>query len=76
MNWVIDIGNTRIKVALFEGDTIVEQYSFLNKNWYEIKQKMQISSSDSVIVSSVDEDKTNKIIDLFPNAILFSHHFK
>ena len=75
MNLVIDIGNTRIKAALFERDRLFKQYSFLSEDLSKIKQKMQISDLDSVIVSSVNEEKTKEIINLFPKAILFSHHF-
>jgi len=76
MNWVVDIGNTRIKIALFEGDTFVKQYSFSNKEKIDIKRKMQILESDRLIISSVNGDKTKEMINLFPKAILFSQDFK
>jgi len=75
MNLVIDIGNTRAKVALFEDDKLIKHESFANENSMLIKQKMQISDLDTVIISSVNEDETKKIKTLFPKALLFNYEF-
>lgn len=55
MNLVIDIGNTLVKMAVFQGDTILKKKTFLRqdflKNFEELQQKYpQISHS---IISSV-----------------------
>ena len=73
MNLVIDIGNTRTKVALFENNTIKKQESFTEGDWAIIKKKMPDLRQNKVIISSVDDIKSKKIQTYFPDALFFSH---
>ncbi len=70
MNLIIDVGNTRAKVAVFEEDKIVYQHIFnkekiiteLQKNIEKYKIKQAIISS----VSSISEKTLEKIAQLVP----------
>ncbi|MCH2225298.1 MAG: type III pantothenate kinase, partial [Crocinitomicaceae bacterium] len=71
--YIIDAGNTSIKVARFEGDTLIYQENFDLKsfyNWAELIDKKNIKSA----ISSVLSDKeTARIFDFFPKSLLLTH---
>ncbi|MGB0933238.1 MAG: type III pantothenate kinase [Lishizhenia sp.] len=74
INYCIDAGNTQVKVACFEGDTLfsVEKFTFeeLLLNQQII---LKINKADAIILSSVlSEVKTNQLISLFPNVLLLT----
>ena len=79
MNLVIDIGNTLVKVALFEGDTIFYKESFDKiKLYFKLKKIHLEHNIDQAIISSVayfDKNEINKIRKLFP-LITLSHQTK
>jgi type III pantothenate kinase len=54
MNLVIDSGNTRFKAATFNGDSLKEKYSFLDKE--ELKDFLRHHTFDHSIASSVSVD--------------------
>lgn len=61
MNLVVDCGNTRIKVGLFEDHELIQNKSFLNLS--DLKNFIAATKSDHILVSSVNDD---------PNEILSS----
>ena len=70
MNLIIDIGNTRVKAAVFENDTIKELAIFNKKKIIsELKKllkKYSISNGIIASVSNLTENKREKIIKLLP----------
>ncbi|APZ45009.1 pantothenate kinase [Polaribacter reichenbachii] len=62
MNLIIDVGNTRVKVAVFEQDKIVELLVF-NKNRIisEVKKILKKYQIDDAIMSSVSSISSKKI---------------
>jgi len=78
MNLVIDIGNTKVKLAVFQGDKVVYKSSgalqFLLKDCVALKNEFK--TIDKVIVSSVgnlDESDLNAIKEQFHVLILDSN---
>ena len=58
MNLSIDIGNTRIKAAVFKANTIVHQSTFLQEDFLsEIKNILKNLTVTDVIISSVGQFK-------------------
>ncbi len=56
MNLVVDSGNTRIKVGLFNGSELIQKESFFDLS--ELKKFIGSVNSDHVLVSSVNHDPT------------------
>ena len=70
MNLVIDVGNTRVKVAVFEKDTVIKLHVF-NKSVIisEVKKIIKKNKISSAIVSSVSilsPKKINKLQEMIP----------
>lgn len=63
MNLVIDIGNTRIKAAVFEGGLLKEKHSF--KDIDGLKEYLFGKSFDNALVSSVSTD-TSVVLPMLP----------
>jgi type III pantothenate kinase len=63
LNLVIDIGNTRIKAASFNGAALLEKYSFKDING--LKDHLAGKTFDNALVSSVSTD-TSIILPLIP----------
>ncbi len=62
MNLSIDIGNTRIKAAVFEANTIVHQHIFLQEDFLpEIKKDLKKFAVTDVIISSVGHLQPNQL---------------
>lgn len=76
MNLIIDIGNTKVKAAVFELDTLKESISFEENNMESYIDKfLSTYKINASIVSSVKED-THKHVDLFkriPSLIILDH---
>lgn len=53
MNLVADVGNTRVKIALFEGDALKYQYFFSLEETDAISGFIRMQTPDRAIVSSV-----------------------
>lgn len=70
MNLIIDVGNTRVKVAVFESDTILEMFIFdKTKIISEVKKITKKNTFDSAIISSVasiSEKKLQKLKEIVP----------
>lgn len=70
MNLVIDVGNTRIKAAVFEDDTLkkvmVFPHSELLKNSKEIIKRYKVDSGIISSVATIDEVMLNELKDLLP----------
>lgn len=63
MNLIIDIGNTRVKAAVFDGSVMLEKHPFREVN--ELKDFLDGRSFDHCIVSSVSID-TSAILSWLP----------
>lgn len=71
---VVDAGNTRIKVGLFQGTNLQEVHAFSNDELGKLKSYLIKHKNNLGIISSVRSDKNTKWLKgLLPNAILFSH---
>lgn len=69
---VVDAGNTRIKVGLFQDSNLQEVYAFSNEELDKFKTYLLKHKTCTGIISSVRSDKNTKWIKgLLPNAILF-----
>lgn len=72
MNLVVDIGNTRIKVACFQKDSILWQESITSFSGHDFSKYLVV---ENVIISSVaDKSQTEEIQKMFPNAILLNEN--
>lgn len=71
---VVDAGNTRIKVGLFQNHDLQEVRRFSNDELDKLKSYLIKYKNLPGIISSVRSDKNTKWIKgLLPNAMLFSH---
>ena len=73
MNYIIDIGNTRVKIYLFEREKIlsrevVSESKLLNK----VKNESKSIKVDFVIVSSVTKDYKKELSIIFKNSKVIS----
>ncbi len=79
MNLVIDIGNTKVKAAVFESDTLRESVSFEENDFHTSINQLQHSYDiKACIVSSVKKEM-NVFSDLFqklPNVLILDHQSK
>jgi type III pantothenate kinase len=73
MNLSIDIGNTRIKAAVFKANTIVYQSAFPQEDFLsEIKKSLENFAITDVIVSSVGRLKPNQLEFLQENLCVYT----
>lgn len=74
MNLVIDIGNTRVKAALFKGVIISDEFVFsktkMISNLKNIKKRYKISGAIISSVASISEKKIARIKNIFPLKVL------
>lgn len=71
---IVDAGNTRIKVGLFQNNDLQEVRAFTNDELDKLKSYLLKYKNWHGIISSVRSDKNTKWIKgLLPNAILFNH---
>lgn len=72
IKYCIDAGNTRVKVACFEGDTLLSVQKFTFELLIVDNEIIsEINQAEAIIVSSVlSEVKTKQLISLFSRAIL------
>jgi type III pantothenate kinase len=71
---VVDAGNTRIKVALFKNEELLEYKAFTNNQLDKLQHALLKYKSLPGIISSVRSEKnTTWLKNLLPKAILFSH---
>ncbi|MFT7330424.1 MAG: type III pantothenate kinase [Roseivirga sp.] len=65
MNLIIDVGNTRVKVALFKGDSIFDTYQFakskIAKKIKDIVEKHDVTNGIISSVASISEKEFKKI---------------
>lgn len=74
---VIDAGNTRIKVGLFQHADLMEVRSFTNDQLHEFKTFLQLLTGLPTIIASVKNEKETKWLkQLISGALLFSHDLK
>lgn len=76
--YCIDVGNTQVKVACFEGDTLksVKKWQ-LEELSFNQKIINKINDSDAIILSSVlEKGATNRLLNLFPTALLLNNSKK
>jgi type III pantothenate kinase len=70
MNLIIDVGNTRVKVALFKGDSIFDTYQFakskIAKKIKDIVEKHDVTNGIISSVASISEKEFKKIEQLVP----------
>jgi type III pantothenate kinase len=72
VNLIIDIGNTRVKVACFKGDDLVWQESLDSFN--ELNEKKLLAIKNVIISSVTDESQNNLILQKFSQAIILSEN--
>ena len=74
MNLIIDVGNTRVKVALFEGDTIYSLDSFdLRSLLSQLQEICNLHAVERAIISTVANIEANdldEIKKMFPTIVL------
>lgn len=71
---VVDAGNTRIKVGIFQGFDLQDVFAFSNNELDKLKSLLLKYKSLDGIISSVRAEKNTKWIKgLLPNALLFTH---
>lgn len=75
MSWItIDVGNTRIKIARWEQQNLLEVLHFDHHTDENLQDFAKNNGHIPAIISSVrSEEDTNRLMDLFPNAIRFNH---
>lgn len=76
MNLVLDIGNTRLKAGLFDGNRLVEQANWVDWTLEELQSYGNQAGADRVIVSSVadyDPDTYRRLAETFAVAIEMTH---
>ena len=70
MNIIIDVGNTRVKVALFKGDSIFDTYQFANskitKKIKEILKKHEVTNGIISSVASISDKELKQLEQLIP----------
>lgn len=67
---VIDIGNTRVKFAVFVEN---QQQGSVGLNWSELESLSSHKKFASVLIASVaDQDHTQSALSLFPQALLYN----
>ena len=70
MNLIVDVGNTRVKVALFKDNSIVDTYIFTKlkiiKRIKEIIKKHEVSNAIISSVASISEKELKEIEKLVP----------
>ncbi len=72
MNVIVDIGNTRVKVALFNANTLMELSFFDHIKWVAYVKRLKNSS---LIISNVG--LSNKLVrSKFPDAIYLTHQLR
>jgi type III pantothenate kinase len=70
--FIIDAGNTRVKTAYFQGDTLIDVRVFTNDQLNELKQFLLSVKCDKALISSVRSKKdTNWLLQFIPSAIVF-----
>ena len=76
----IDVGNTRIKSAVFEQNTIIEKFVFLKNHFlFEIQKILKKHQNiDNLIISSVGNIEESDFFELkkFVNVIFITNKFK
>lgn len=74
MNLCIDIGNSRIKAAIFKGDALIKTFSFLKEFLFEeltiIKSNYPIKNAVLSSVITINQDSLIKLEKLFPIKVL------
>ena len=74
MNLILDVGNTRVKLAVFKEDTLMEQEVFDKEEIVsEVQKKCNKNKISGAIISSVaklSDDKIKKIEEIVPLVIL------
>ena len=76
MNLIIDIGNTRIKTAVFQENSLLNSDVFLyNKLSGKLKKMQKEFIIDNVIISSVGKVKPKeiKLLNSFKNVVVLDH---
>ena len=68
----IDVGNTRIKGAVFEGDKLLEKFTFDKENFNEniLKIIEYFPSVSDIVVATVADIDFNALSDLAPNVAI------
>jgi type III pantothenate kinase len=70
--FIIDAGNTRIKTAYFQDDTLTDLRVFSNDELNQLKQFLLCVKCDKALISSVRSKKdTNWLQQFIPAAVLF-----
>ena len=73
MNLIADIGNTRVKLAVFDADTFVDQWVFDSVTRADIDSIVAKYSVDRAIVSSVGKDMNyDELFGTLPYMVLTS----
>src|SRR5690606_11935328 len=63
---IVDMGNTRLKYAVFQGDTIVSS----GEGIAGVKKVIDTEEIvNSILASVAGEEKTRKVLEILPNAI-------
>lgn len=70
---VVDAGNTRVKIGVYEGDLLVESFAFSNKQLQELKSFLIEYRFHHAILCSVRSKKdTQWLLQLMQGAVLFN----
>lgn len=76
LNLVLDIGNTRLKIGLFDGNRLAEQANWTDWTLEELVSFGNQAGADRVIVSSVatpERDTVRRLAASFPLALELTH---
>lgn len=76
MNFVLDIGNTRVKTGIFDGPRLVEQAIWTDWTLEELSEYGNRAGADRVIVSSVavwEPDTTRRLAETFAGVLELTH---
>ncbi len=78
MNLVIDIGNTRVKAAIFNGDELVDLFTTDSTNPTLLLPFIEKHQPNKCIISSVSKDKTNYVqfLQTYADVLLFQSNYK
>ena len=76
-NIIVDAGNTRIKIAVFEGDSLIDFDTINNSDWDTILAKLAIhNNANSLLCSVLNKNKTQELVAALEPKIIFSPETK
>lgn len=76
-NVIVDAGNTRTKIAVFEDSSVIDFNTFNNTDWQDLIEKLtRYKNTNSLLCSVLDDKKTEELIQVLQPKIIFSSKTK